>query len=731
MRFPYLTETRNPRISELIATQSLLNVLGGMLMCGTAGLMFVGAPVAAKVQKAAIPLVFGTAGLTAIGAIAIGLRLKNLEIEIALERATDQFEADDERANAIYYRQTRRQHVTEHAIAVADPRQPEPAPELEQEELPAPERQGAQDAYSNLAAAISNRLARHGCFLIYEGGTAGFSTILLKFRPVNGTKARAVENLLDEVQLAAKANTQPIFSLKDGLIELELPRKDREIARWEDFLKAGFRPDSEPVTMVVGVDINRRPVLANLSQDSNIVHFLVAGTTGAGKTALVQGAIASLVLRYPPGRVQVAIIDPKCVDFAGDSWQGLEHLYHPVINEVDEAIDFLELLAEEMDKRYERVLKPAQCKNIEEFNRRNPDQKLPRIVTLIDEIREFTEVGEREDIKRFENAVARLGGKARAAGLHLLCSTQYPLAKVLPTKIKANLGTRIGLMTATNVESQVIIDSPGCENLLGAGDMLYRATGKIQRLQSLYLEEHIFADMAQSLGILGGRKQQAAPKPSPRPKPPREATNEQLADWFIATVEAESHALSQGGSDEFTPPEIAMILTWLSQQFEEIFVSQLCEQFPKLKQNTACFLMERAAEEKLGKVGGAFPELTFISHKAATDGGGKVSTSVSTSPHSPPHRLHTPKPSMHKGSTSPHLHISTSLQLPPNWVFPDPCEEISPHLRGVVVAYKCSGIGKIRTIKEVWGLERSGTDPRYKSAENQYKSILNDAGFEV
>lgn len=357
-----------------------------------------------------------------------------------------------------------------------------------------------QDAYSDLASKISNRLASYKCLLSYQGAIVGLQTIALKFLPSDGTKAGSVRQLSEEIQLISQSDVPPAISIRDGLVIVELPRPDREYVNFDRIITPGHRENSEPVKIAVGMTADRK--LIELSPaDPNSTNVLIAGCNGSGKSEFLKSAMASLVLRYSRARVRIVLIDPKLVTFAGPEWENIDHLWHPVVKDLETAFSVLDSLVEEMERRYKR-LESAQCKDLEMFNAKHPDSIIPRIVIVIDELAEL--VIDKESKQAFEASVKRLGAKGRASGIHVWGATQYPVVNVVTGVIKANLQCRICLRVNTDIESKVALglDRQNAQFLLGKGDLLYLNTGKTQRLQSLYLDEEFYKQSCERLGIV-------------------------------------------------------------------------------------------------------------------------------------------------------------------------------------------------------------------------------------
>ena len=213
-------------------------------------------------------------------------------------------------------------------------------------------------------------------------------------------------------------------------------------------------------------------------------HLLIAGATGSGKTVCLNVIIASLLLHNAPTELRFVLIDPKRVELV--SYNTLPHLATPVIVDAQKAIEALHWLQQEMDNRYKKFATMG-ARNIEAYNKSNPDGKMPYIVLVIDELADLMMAG----FEEVEEIICRLAQLARATGIHLVVATQRPSVDVITGLIKANFPTRISFAVTSQVDSRTILDTVGAEKLLGRGDMLYLPTeaAKPKRLQGCYISD--------------------------------------------------------------------------------------------------------------------------------------------------------------------------------------------------------------------------------------------------
>jgi S-DNA-T family DNA segregation ATPase FtsK/SpoIIIE len=215
-------------------------------------------------------------------------------------------------------------------------------------------------------------------------------------------------------------------------------------------------------------------------------HMLVAGATNSGKSVCLNSIIASILVRATPEEVKFSLIDPKRVELT--LFNGIKHLYHPVVVEPKEAVRVLRGMIAEMDRRYKRFAERG-VRNIVSYNAKLEDDEapLPYIVIVIDELADLMMTAAAE----FEKLICRLAQLARATGIHLIVATQRPSVNVITGVIKANIPSRIAFAVASQVDSRTILDSVGAERLIGSGDMLFDANngGKAIRIQGAFLSE--------------------------------------------------------------------------------------------------------------------------------------------------------------------------------------------------------------------------------------------------
>ena len=230
-------------------------------------------------------------------------------------------------------------------------------------------------------------------------------------------------------------------------------------------------------------------------------HLLVAGSTNSGKTAFIHSLLISLIMRNYPTDLKLVLIDPKKVEFS--KYEGIPHLYCPIVTETDKAVITLKLLAEEMDRRYE-IFRGLRVSDLSEYRevakRRTRLERLPIIVVVIDEFADL--MLSDSSVSEYVN---RIAAKARACGIHLVLATQRPSVDVIDGKIKANIAARVALAVDSGVNSRVILDEGGAEELLGRGDMLAKIPGRkgLSRYQAAYISSGEIMDICDYLRAHG------------------------------------------------------------------------------------------------------------------------------------------------------------------------------------------------------------------------------------
>ncbi|MDQ2908303.1 MAG: DNA translocase FtsK [Candidatus Eremiobacteraeota bacterium] len=294
----------------------------------------------------------------------------------------------------------------------------------------------------------------------------GPSITRYELRPERGVKISRISALADDIALALAATSVRIEAPIPGksAVGIEVPNAQTSIVSIREILDAlPQRGTVPPLHMALGKDITGRPVFGDLGK---MPHLLVAGATGSGKSVCLNTIIASLLVSATPDQVQMLFIDPKRVELT--VYNGIPHLIKDVITDARLAAGALFEMTKEMDARYERFAK-AGVRKIEEYNAKFPEETLPYVVIVIDELADLMLIAP----AKVETTICRLAQLARATGIHLVVATQRPSVDVITGIIKANIPSRIAFAVSSQVDSRTIIDMAGAERLLGRGDMLF------------------------------------------------------------------------------------------------------------------------------------------------------------------------------------------------------------------------------------------------------------------
>jgi S-DNA-T family DNA segregation ATPase FtsK/SpoIIIE len=317
-----------------------------------------------------------------------------------------------------------------------------------------------------------------------------------EFKPEAGIKYSRITNLTDDLCLALKAESILIERMAGkSTVGIQVPNREREII-WlrENVESSEFIGTKSKLTLALGKDINGRIVTAELN---SMPHLLIAGSTGAGKSVAINAMIMSVLYKATPDQVRLILVDPKRLELG--NYEGVPHLFTPIITEPKLAANALRNAVREMERRL-KLLAAKGVRNIDQYNKLfddagtrslfgedSEDKPLPYIVIIIDELADLMML----DSGNVEESVTRLAQMARAVGIHLVLATQRPSVDVITGLIKANFPARISFRVATKVDSRTILDANGAEALLGRGDMLYLPSGsaRVHRLHAPFVTE--------------------------------------------------------------------------------------------------------------------------------------------------------------------------------------------------------------------------------------------------
>ena len=315
-----------------------------------------------------------------------------------------------------------------------------------------------------------------------------------EFRPDAGVKYSRVTGLADDLCLAMAAESILIERMAGkSTVGIQVPNAERETIWLRDVVECeSFAQSKSKLAIALGKDINGRIVTADLA---SMPHVLIAGSTGSGKSVAINAMIMSVLFKSTPEQVRMILVDPKRVELG--MYEGIPHLFTPIITEAKLAANALRNAVREMERRL-KLLAANHVRNIDQFNKlfdhgseylfEDVNQEpLPYIIIIIDELADLMML----DRSNVEESITRLAQMARAVGIHLILATQRPSVDVITGLIKANVPTRMSFRLATKVDSRTIIDSNGAESLLGRGDMLYLppGTSRLQRVHAPFVTE--------------------------------------------------------------------------------------------------------------------------------------------------------------------------------------------------------------------------------------------------
>ncbi len=335
------------------------------------------------------------------------------------------------------------------------------------------------------AARLVEALGHFGVEAKIVGTVAGPHITRFELRLAPGIKMSKVAQLKDDLAYALAATDIRILAPIPGktAVGVEVPNARRRIVQLGDVNQAAPAGWS-PLTIWLGKDVAGKAIGADLTK---MPHLLVAGTTGAGKSACINAMLSSVLLRATPHELRLVLIDPKQVEL--NHYESIPHLLTPVITSPRMAANALQNLVREMEQRYS-VMSLAKTRSLIELNRskaKRGEAPLPYILCVIDELADLMMVAPAD----VEDSIIRLAQKARAVGIHLVLATQSPRVDVITGMIKANVPSRIAFSVSSQTDSRVILDVNGAESLLGQGDMLFSPVGssRLQRIQGAYIDE--------------------------------------------------------------------------------------------------------------------------------------------------------------------------------------------------------------------------------------------------
>ncbi len=348
----------------------------------------------------------------------------------------------------------------------------------------------------NLAQVLTDKYAEfevHGNVTQINPGPV---VTTFEFKPEAGIKYSRITGLTDDLCLALRAESILVERMAGkSTVGIQVPNRDREII-WlrENIESSEFIGTKSKLTLALGKDINGRIVTADMA---GMPHLLIAGSTGSGKSVAINAMIMSILYKATPEQVRLILVDPKRLELG--NYEGVPHLYTPIITEPKLAANALRNAVREMERRL-KLLAEKGVRNIDQYNKlfddgdtpslfgdQSEEKPLPYIIIIIDELADLMML----DGHNVEESITRLAQMARAVGIHLVLATQRPSVDVITGLIKANFPARMSFRVATKVDSRTILDANGAEALLGRGDMLYLPSGsaRVHRLHAPFVTE--------------------------------------------------------------------------------------------------------------------------------------------------------------------------------------------------------------------------------------------------
>ncbi|HCB63882.1 MAG TPA: cell division protein FtsK [Fusobacteria bacterium] len=352
----------------------------------------------------------------------------------------------------------------------------------------------ANRAVQNKVSLLENMLKEYGVESQVVNTVTGPSITRFELAVAKGTRVKKVTALSDDIAMNLAAKSVRIEAPIPGksAIGIEIPNDVMMQVHFSSIIKK--KNPKNHLEIVLGKNIVGEDVLVDLRK---MPHLLVAGRTGSGKSVGINTFIASILYTASPKDVKMIMIDPKMVELM--PYNGIPHLYVPVITDPKLASNALNWAVQEMERRY-RLLADSGVRHIDSYNNK-VEEKIPYLVIIIDELADLMMVAPAS----IESSIARIAQKARAVGIHLVIATQRPSIDVITGTIKANLPSRISFSVTSQIDSRTILDKQGAEKLLGKGDMLFLESGKsnLVRIQGAYISDEEVNNFAQYLRTSG------------------------------------------------------------------------------------------------------------------------------------------------------------------------------------------------------------------------------------
>ena len=361
-----------------------------------------------------------------------------------------------------------------------------------------------RDYLNQTAAKLKETLKNFGINITITAIHCGPAVTRYEFQPEMGVKVSKIVNLSDDIKMNLAAADIRIEAPIPGkaAIGIEVPNKESIPVMFRDLVESEeFHANKSPIAFAAGKDIAGKVMIADIAK---MPHLLIAGATGSGKSVCINTIIMSILYRADPEDVKLIMIDPKVVELS--VYNGIPHLFIPVVTDPKKAAGALHWAVAEMTDRYQKFAEYG-VRDLKGYNQKvegikdidDPDKpkKMPQIVIIVDELADLMMVAPGD----VEDAICRLAQLARAAGIHLVIATQRPSVNVITGLIKANMPSRIAFSVTSGVDSRTILDMNGAEKLLGKGDMLYYPQGlqKPLRVQGAFVSDKEVSDVVEFL----------------------------------------------------------------------------------------------------------------------------------------------------------------------------------------------------------------------------------------
>ena len=346
-----------------------------------------------------------------------------------------------------------------------------------------------EDELKERAVHVTDKFAEFGVTGAVTQIHPGPVVTTYEFKPEAGIKYSRITNLVDDLCLALKAESILIERVPGkSTVGIEVPNQHRETIHLRELVESSeFAASASKLSLCLGKDITGKIKIGDLTQ---MPHLMIAGSTGAGKSVAINSMVVSILYKSTPEECKLIMIDPKRLELG--LYDGIPHLYTPIVTEPKQAANVLRRATIEMEERLKKLAEHG-VRNIEQYNKIfEPDstlnlfdtsgereRPLPYIVIIIDELADLMMV----EPQGVEESITRLAQMARAVGIHLILATQRPSVDVITGLIKANMPSRMSFRVASKVDSRTILDSNGAEALLGRGDMLFMPPGTARLLR--------------------------------------------------------------------------------------------------------------------------------------------------------------------------------------------------------------------------------------------------------